>query len=334
MHDLRAAASYPPVLALGRSGASDLHAKHGTAIIVRQREALMPAHILDGAAYAAEIRAAVTRQVAWFQAHHGPLKLCAVLVGGDAGGRLYADNQRQLSVKVGVQYELVELPENASQPDLLATIDRLNADPTVTGIILQLPLPPQCDTALAQYRIDPYKDVEGVNPANIGLLFYGEPLIAPCTALAVTELIRRSGVQVRGAHAVVVGQSRIVGRPVTMFLLTQEATVTGCHIATRDLATETRRADILVVAVGKPRLIGREHVKPGAVVIDVGINRIAETDATGKTIRRTVGDVDYAAVADVASHITPVPGGVGPLTVAMLLRNTLEAAQKQFRRNM
>lgn len=289
--------------------------------------------ILDGAAFAADIRADVTRQVAWFNAHHGQIKLCAVLVGSDAGGRLYAENQRKLSVKVGVQYELVELPEETTQAELLATLERLNADATVTGIILQLPVPAHIDTAIAQYRIDPYKDVEGVNPANIGMLFYGEPIIAPCTALAVTELIKHSGVVQRGAEAVVVGQSRIVGRPVTMFLLTNMATVTGCHVATRDLAAHTRKAEILVVGVGKPRLIGREHVRPGALVIDVGINRITEEQPDGTVKRRTVGDVDFDAVKDIAGAITPVPGGVGPVTVAMLLRNTLEAARKQIDRH-
>jgi len=294
----------------------------------------MPARILDGAAYAAEIRADVTRQVAQFNACHGPIKLCAVLVGTDAAGRIYAESQRKLAVKVGVQYELVELPETTTQAALLAVLDRLNADPQVTGIILQLPLPPHIEPALAQYRIDPYKDVEGVNPANIGLLFYDEPLIAPCTALAVTELIRRSGVVERGAHAVVVGQSRIVGRPVTMFLLTHEATVTGCQLATRDLAAHTRRADILVVAIGQPRAIGAACVKPGAVVIDVGIHRITERDPNGQEVRHMVGDVDFGPVSEVAGAITPVPGGVGPLTVAMLLRNTVEAARKQLRRTL
>jgi methylenetetrahydrofolate dehydrogenase (NADP+)/methenyltetrahydrofolate cyclohydrolase len=294
----------------------------------------MPATILDGAAYAAEVRTEVTRQVAWFTAHHGPIKLCAVLVGSDANGRLYAENQRKLSVKVGVQYELVELPEAAAQAELLATIDRLNADRGVTGIILQLPLPQQIDASAAQYRIDPYKDVEGISPANIGMLFYGEPIIAPCTALAVTELIRRSGVVERGANAVVVGQSRIVGKPVTMFLLQRMATVTGCHIETRDLPSHTRHADILVVAIGKPRAIGAAHVKPGAVVIDVGIHRITEQDADGREVRRTVGDVDFEPVSKIAGAISPVPGGVGPLTVAMLLRNTVEAARKQLRRRL
>ncbi len=294
----------------------------------------MPATILDGAAYAAEIRHEVTRQVAWYNAHHGPIRLCAVLVGSDAAGRLYAERQRHLSTQVGVDYQLVELPEGTTQTELHTTLAGLNADPSVNGVILQLPLPSQIEPALAQYQIDPYKDVEGVNPANIGLLFYGEPIIAPCTALAVRELLRRSGVVERGAEAVVVGQSAIVGRPVTMFLLTRMATVTGCHAATRDLAAHTRRADILIVAVGKPRLIGAGHVKPGAVVIDVGINRVVERDATGSDVQRTVGDVDFDAVAPVAGYLTPVPGGVGPLTVAMLLRNTVEAARKQLARRL
>jgi methylenetetrahydrofolate dehydrogenase (NADP+)/methenyltetrahydrofolate cyclohydrolase len=294
----------------------------------------MPAAILDGAAYAAEIRTDVTREVAWYNAHHGVIKLCAVLVGTDAAGRIYAESQRKLSVKVGVEYELIELPDGTGQAELLATIDRLNVDARTTGIILQLPLPPHIDAALAQYRIDPYKDVEGVNPANIGLLFYGQPIIAPCTALAVSELIRRSGIAVRGAQAAVVGQSRIVGRPVTMMLLSQEATVTGCHIATRDVAEHTRVADIVVVAIGQPQAIGAGHIKPGAVVIDVGINRMTLAGPDGKPRKKTVGDVDFDAVMPIAGAITPVPGGVGPMTVAMLLRNTVEAARKQLARKL
>lgn len=289
----------------------------------------MAARILDGTAYAAEIQQQVTRDVAHFNAHHGTVRLAAILVGSDDAGRIYAENQRKRCVQIGVQYDLVELPESTTQAELIATIDRLNGDPLVTGIILQMPLPPALDASAAQYRIDPFKDVEGINPANIGLLFYGEPIIAPCTALAVNEMIRRSALPVRGANAVVVGQSRIVGKPVTMFLLSQEATVTACHKHTTDLAAHTRAADLLIVAVGRPRLIGAAHVKPGAVVIDVGINRVTEHDADGRAVRRTVGDVDFEAVAPLASAISPVPGGVGPLTVAMLLRNTLEAARKQ-----
>ncbi len=292
----------------------------------------MAARILDGAALATEVRARVTSDVAYHTTHHGPVKLVAVLVGADPAGQLYADRQRSLCVKTGVQYELIELPDDVAQRDVLAEIDRLNGDPLVTGIIVQMPLPHHIDPAMVQWRIDPYKDVEGVNPANIGLLFYHAPIIAPCTALAAIEMIHASGCEIRGAHAVIVGQSRIVGKPITMFLLNEEATVTGCHVATRDLAYHTKQADILVVAVGKPGLIGAQHVKPGAVVIDVGINSIRVTTPDGKETRKTVGDVNFDEVAPIAAAITPVPGGVGPMTVAMLLRNTVQAAQKQIAR--
>lgn len=292
----------------------------------------MPAQILDGASYAAEIRNEVSSRIARFTIEHGPIKLCSILVGSNAGARLYAESQKKRCLQAGVKHELVELAESVAQAELLATIDSLNRDPAVTGIMLHLPLPGHIDAALAQYRIDPYKDVEGVNPANIGLLFYDVPIIAPCTALAVNELIQRSGVPVRGADAVVVGQSRIVGRPIGMFLTTQMATVTGCHVETRDLRAHTLRADILVVAVGKPHILDGSYIKPGAVVIDVGINSIVQRDASGRETRRTVGDVEFESAARVAGYITPVPGGVGPMTVAMLLRNVVEAARKQLSR--
>jgi len=294
----------------------------------------MAAMILDGRAAAAEVRNEISRSVAQFTTAHGPIRLCSVLVGTDAAGLLYADSQHQRCLQAGIQHERVQLPESIDQAGLLAEIDRLNDDPGITGIMLHMPLPSHLDEAVAQYRIDPYKDVEGVNPANIGWLFYGEPIIAPCTALAVIELVRRSGHTLRGAEAVVVGQSRIVGRPISMILSMEMATVTACHIATRDLAAHTRQADILVVAVGKPHLVGAEHVKPGAVVVDVGINKVAVTGTDGRPAHRTVGDVDFDAVAPVAGAITPVPGGVGPLTVMMLLRNTVEAARKQLERRV
>lgn len=292
----------------------------------------MSARILDGRAIAAEIRNEVSRQIARVTLERGAIRLVAILVGDDPAARLYAASQRKRCLQAGIQHELIELPADVSAEALHATIDRLNADPQVTGIMLQLPLPEHIDTAAAQYRIDPYKDVEGVSPANIGMLFYDEPILAPCTALAVVELIRRSGVEVRGAEAVVVGQSRIVGRPISMFLTTRMATVTACHIATRDLPAHTRRAEILVVAAGKPRLITADYVRPGAVVIDVGIHSVRERGDDGREVRRTVGDVDFESVRQVAGAITPVPGGVGPVTVAMLLRNTVEAARKQSSR--
>jgi methylenetetrahydrofolate dehydrogenase (NADP+)/methenyltetrahydrofolate cyclohydrolase len=294
----------------------------------------MSAQVLDGAAYAREIREEVTRQVADFRDANGPIRLAAILVGDSHGGRLYANSQAKQCEKVGIEYTLVEMPRKTSQAQLNAEIERLNSDTNVTGIMLHLPLPEGLDAASAQYRIDPYKDVEGVNPANIGLLFYGEPIIAPCTALAVNEMLRRTGATLRGADAVVVGQGTIVGKPITMFMLGRMATVTACHVATRDLVAHTRNADVLIVAVGKPRIIAGDMVKPGAIVVDVGINSVREKDESGRMISRTVGDVDFESVTQIASAVSPVPGGVGPLTVAMLLRNTVEAARKQQHRRL
>jgi len=292
----------------------------------------MGARIIDGTALAREIRERTREQVAEMTKAGHRLKLAALLVGAPPAGLVYAGSQRLQCERMGIAYELHQLPEDSQADDIAERIARLHADPTVTGIMLHMPLPPGVDAAAMQYRIDPYKDVEGVNPANIGFCFYGQPIIAPCAALATVELVRASGVEICGAEAVVVGQGAIVGRPITTFLLQQMATVTGCHVATRDLAAHTRRADILVVAVGYAGLITREHVKPGAVVIDVGVNRVKTTGADGQTVVKTVGDVDFEAVREVAGAITPVPGGVGPMTVAVLLRNTVEAAKKQLAR--
>lgn len=292
----------------------------------------MAAVILDGVQVAEDLRNEIGARIADYTIRHGEIRLAAILVGENRSARIYAESQRKRCLQAGIHHELIELPDTIDERTLLSRIDALNADPRVHGIMLQLPLPAGIEPAVAQYRIDPYKDVEGVNPANIGWLFYEQPILAPCTALAAMELIRRSGVTVRGAEAVVIGQSRIVGRPISAFLTGEMATVTSCHIATRDVAAHARQADILVVAVGRPRLVGAEYVKPGAVVIDVGINSIRERDATGAEVRKTVGDVDFDAVAPLAGAITPVPGGVGPVTVAMLLRNTVEAAHKQLHR--
>ena len=193
--------------------------------------------------------------------------------------------------------------------------------------MMHLPLPAHLDAARLQYEIDVVKDVEGVNPANIGYVVYGRTLIAPCTALSAVELIRSTGARLSGAEAVVVGASEIAGKPIALLLAEQMATVTLCHVATRDLFAHTKRAEILVVAVGKPKLIRADHVKPGAIVVDVGINRVTSPDG----VTRTVGDVDFEAVKEKAGHITPVPGGVGPMTVAMLLRNTIRSAEILYR---
>ncbi|RME40726.1 MAG: bifunctional 5,10-methylenetetrahydrofolate dehydrogenase/5,10-methenyltetrahydrofolate cyclohydrolase, partial [Planctomycetota bacterium] len=253
------------------------------------------------------------------------IRFLHALAGDPEAGSIYARSQQRRCGDVGIDYRLHALGEDASERQIRDTIHRLNADPDVTGILLNLPLPEGIDTPAMQYCIDPYKDVEGVNPANIGLLFYDQPIIAPCTALAVMEILKAAGVEPRGMHAVVVGQGAIAGRPVSLFLLQQMATVTCCHIATRDLYAHTREADLLIVAVGKPDLIRGEHVKPGAVVIDVGINRVLGSDGT----QQIVGDVRFEEVRQVASVITPVPGGVGPVTVSILLRSAAEAAGKQ-----
>jgi methylenetetrahydrofolate dehydrogenase (NADP+)/methenyltetrahydrofolate cyclohydrolase len=279
----------------------------------------MPAALIDGAALAERIKNDVrTRATALGR----PVHLTAILVGGTHAAELYANRQAEACRSVGIDYHLLKLAENTTAHDLKQEIRRLNIDPAVTGIMMHLPLPEHLNAARMQYEIDVVKDVEGVNPANIGYVVYGKTLIAPCTALSVIELIKSTGVPIRGAEAVVVGASEIAGKPIALLLAEQMATVTLCHIATKDLLHHTRNAEILVVAVGKAALIGAEHVRDGAVVIDVGINRITLPDGT----KKTVGDVQFDAVRAKASHITPVPGGVGPMTVAMLLRNTLRSA--------
>jgi len=282
----------------------------------------MPATIIDGTAIANRIKEQVRQQVQAHTEAGRPVYLVAVLVGASPAGELFAERQKQACNAVGIEYQLITLPSDSTFEQVSQTISKLNHDPAVTGIMLHLPLPPHLDATELQYRIDPLKDVEGVNPANIGYVVYGHTLIAPFTALAVIELIHSTGVELRGAEVTVVGASQIVGRPIGLLLTQQMATVTTCHIATRDLKLHTRRADILVAAAGKAGLITADHVKPGAVVIDVGINRITLPDGT----KKTVGDVDFDAVKEIAGHITPVPGGVGPMTVAMLLKNTLRSA--------
>jgi methylenetetrahydrofolate dehydrogenase (NADP+) / methenyltetrahydrofolate cyclohydrolase len=283
----------------------------------------MSAAIIDGNALAEKAKRDVHARVTELKGHGRCVHLAAVLVGSSSAGELYANRQGQACAAVGIEYELVTLPAAASVADVAAVIHKLNADASVTGIMLHLPLPAQLDATALQYAIDPVKDVEGVNPANIGHVVYGHTLIAPCTALAVIELIDSTAIPLRGAEAVVIGASEIAGKPIALLLTDRMATVTLCHVATRDLAAHARRADVLVVAVGKPGLISGPHVREGAVVIDVGINRVKQADGTYKT----VGDVDFASVKEKAAHLTPVPGGVGPMTVAMLLKNTLRSAE-------
>lgn len=278
---------------------------------------------IDGVLLATSIRQEVTSGVAALTAEGRGVFLAAILVGSTPAGELYAERQRQACQAVGIQYQLRTLPASASQKDVAQVIAALNHDSSVTGIMLHLPLPPGLNATDLQYQINPMKDVEGVNPANIGYVVYGHTLIAPCTALAVIELIKSTGFPLSGAEAVVVGASEIAGKPIALLLTEQMATITLCHIATRDLAAHTRRGEVLVVAVGKPGLITGDHVREGAIVIDVGINRVTLPDGT----KKTVGDVDADSVYPKAARLSPVPNGVGPMTVAMLLKNTLRSAQ-------
>jgi methylenetetrahydrofolate dehydrogenase (NADP+)/methenyltetrahydrofolate cyclohydrolase len=283
----------------------------------------MPAQLIDGTAIAQRIREEVKIRATRFAEQGKRVHLTAILVGATPAGELYAQRQAEACRAVGIEYSLLKLPEQTTQKQLKQEIRKLNKDPAVTGIMMHLPLPTHLDAPRMQYEIDVVKDVEGVSPANIGYVVYGHTLIAPCTALAVIELIKSTGVDLKGAEAVVVGASQIAGKPIALLLTEQMATVTLCHIETKNLLEHTQRAEVLVVAVGKAGLITPEHVRAGAVVIDVGINRVSLPDGT----KKTVGDVDFDGVKQKAAHLTPVPGGVGPMTVAMLLRNTLRSAE-------
>ncbi|HEX2971333.1 MAG TPA: bifunctional 5,10-methylenetetrahydrofolate dehydrogenase/5,10-methenyltetrahydrofolate cyclohydrolase, partial [Tepidisphaeraceae bacterium] len=279
----------------------------------------MAAKIIDGTAISAAVRERVKQRVAQLKAKGKSVRLVAILIGATPAAEMYAQRQGQACQQVGIEYELVKLPETITQAAAEAKLEELNRDVAVTGIMLHMPVPKQLSDSTLQQRIAPAKDVEGVNPTNLGLIVSGEPLNVPCTAKAAFELIKTTGVPMRGAEAVVVGASEIVGKPVALFLSDERATVQICRSATPDLAGHCRKADILVAAVGKAGIIGGDFVKDGAVVIDVGINRVTLPDGT----KKTVGDVDYEAAKEKAGWITPVPGGVGPMTVAMLLENTV-----------
>ncbi len=281
------------------------------------------ANIIDGKGIAAQIRAELKRETADFLAAHGVQPcLAVVLVGDDPASQVYVRNKGRACEEIGFRSEQIVLPATVPQSELDAVIDRLNADPTVHGILVQLPLPAGLDERRVLLRIDPCKDVDAFHPYNIGLLSLGQAKILPCTPAGVMELLRRSQIEIVGRECVVVGRSDIVGKPMAQLLLGANGTVTVCHSRTRNLAEVTRRADILVAAIGRADFFTAEMVKPGAVVIDVGINRGAD----GKLH----GDVNFSSVEPVASYITPVPGGVGPMTIAMLMRNTLRAAEEQI----
>ncbi|MFN3593429.1 MAG: bifunctional methylenetetrahydrofolate dehydrogenase/methenyltetrahydrofolate cyclohydrolase FolD [Thiobacillaceae bacterium] len=282
----------------------------------------MNARILDGKALADQLLHDIARQVEQRQASGRPAPgLAVILVGDDPASAIYVRNKRRACERAGVRSYAYDLPAATGQDELLALIDRLNADPEVDGILVQAPLPPQIDGETVIERILPEKDVDGFHPYNIGRLAVRMPVLRPCTPYGVMRLLAATGEPLRGQHAVVVGASNHVGRPMALELLMSGCTVTICHSATRDLPQHVSQADIVVAAAGRPELVKGDWIKPGAIVIDVGINRLADG--------RLVGDVAFAAASERAAWITPVPGGVGPMTVATLLANTLEAAQRR-----
>jgi methylenetetrahydrofolate dehydrogenase (NADP+) / methenyltetrahydrofolate cyclohydrolase len=288
----------------------------------------MSARIIDGKAIAARVRADVARDVEGLGGERGRAPgLATVLVGDDPASAVYVAGKQRASVEVGIVPFDRRLPADSTFEDVAEELERLNDDDAVSGILLQLPVPDHLDGAELTGVIRPEKDVDGLTPVNAGLLALGRPGLRPCTPAAVIELLADTGVALEGAEAVVVGRSNLFGKPMAQLLLAENATVTVCHSRTRDLAGVCARADVLIAAVGRPRLIGREFVKPGAVVIDIGMNRLTPEQAGNKS--GLVGDVDFAAVAELASAITPVPGGVGPMTIAFLLRNTVQAARSQ-----
>lgn len=319
----------------------------------------MAAKIIDGEAIAAEIRAKVTADVEKLtQAGRTP-RLVAILVGGNPGAKMYAGMQAKACESVGIQYELITLPEDTTADQLESRIAELNSDANTTGLILQMPLPAGLDARQMQQAISPDKDIEAIHPARLGRLFYGGFSLAPCTPMAVIEILSRECPDIKGKETVVVGHSEIVGKPIATMLLEspdKSPTVTVCHVATKDLASHTRRAEVLIVAAGVAQarwlgyrrakstdgppnlsaLISGDMVREGAIVVDVAINRIPKgfdesgqplKNEKGKIAMQTVGDVDFEAAKERASAITPVPGGVGPVTVAMLLRNVVNCAK-------
>ena len=276
----------------------------------------MRAQLLDGKQIAQGMRARLRQ--ARDALGPRPVLLVSVEIGQNPAAAVYVRNQQRAATEVGIAMEVRNLPIGTTEAALVATITELNQRPEVAGVLVQRPLPPGLDPRVVQSAIDPHKDVEGMHPANMGAILYREPVMTPCTAAAAQHLIVTTGLDLRGAETVVVGHSEIVGKPIAVLLLHHLSTVTVCHIGTRKLIDHTRRADILVVAVGKAGLVHGDMIKPGACVIDVGINQAPNG--------RIVGDVEFASAAEVAGYLTPVPGGVGPVTVAMLLRNTLRAA--------
>ena len=282
--------------------------------------------LLAGRPVAAEILAEVKRDVAVLAAAGRRPRLVSVTFGGHAAAEVYVRNQKRAAAKVGVEFVEVEFDPTMREAEALAAIGRLNDDPAVTGIILQRPLPKSLSVKRLQAAVDPSKDVEGMHPQSIGQIVYGLSDIGPCTALAAVELLKRTGLTIEGLEVVVIGHSEIVGKPIAFLLMAAGATVTVCHHMTRSVAMHARRADAVLVAVGKPKLVGSEMIKPGAAVIDIGINPVVGADGRSQV----VGDVNFDAVREVAGWLTPAPGGVGPVTLSVLMRNTVHAAKRQL----
>ncbi len=276
--------------------------------------------ILDGKALAARIKEGLKKEVAQLTAEGLTPGLAVILVGEDPASQVYVRNKERACAELGINSWKHHLPADTSQEDLVQLVKRINADPEVHGILVQLPLPAQIKTEAVLDAIDPAKDVDGFHPVNLGLLAAGRPGIIPCTPAGVIELVKESGVEIAGKECVIVGRSNIVGKPLAFLFLQEHGTVTICHSRPRNLEEVCRRADILVVAAGRAGLVHGGMIKPGAVVIDVGINRTAEG--------RLTGDVDFASAVQQAGAITPVPGGVGPMTIAMLMKNTVTAARR------
>jgi methylenetetrahydrofolate dehydrogenase (NADP+)/methenyltetrahydrofolate cyclohydrolase len=284
------------------------------------------AYIIDGKAIAAKVRADVAAEVARMKAQYGIAPgLAVVLVGEDPASKVYVRNKAEQTVEVGMQSFEHKLPEETTEVALLDLVAKLNRDPAVHGILVQMPLPKHIDSVKVLDSIDPAKDVDGFHPVNVGKLSIGERALAPCTPVGSIILAKSVRHDLSGLDAVVVGRSNIVGKPMAQLLLRENCTVTIAHSRTKNLPEVVRRADLVVAAIGKPEFVKGDWIKPGAIVIDVGINRIVKPDGKGKL----VGDVAFAEAAQVAGAITPVPGGVGPMTIACLLKNTVEAAQMQ-----
>jgi methylenetetrahydrofolate dehydrogenase (NADP+)/methenyltetrahydrofolate cyclohydrolase len=288
--------------------------------------------IISGKTVAAPILEDVARRVEVLQEKGWLTRLASIEIGDVPAVSLYVRNQRRVCEEVGITFEHRQFPQDITQPEMLAAIQAMNVDPRISGIILQRPIPEHLTLKYLQLAIHPTKDVEGMNPANIGKVVYGDFLLGPCTSLASVELLRSTGLTLQGLEVVIVGHSEIVGKPIALHLLKELATITVCHHETRNLAHHTRRAEALFVAVGKAGLITGDMVKPGAAVIDIGINQVEMVEEDGRSRKKTVGDIDFDSVHEVAGWVTPVPGGVGPVTLAILVRNTV-AALEQAQRN-